>query len=286
MNNRNRFLPTVSGTDLQSYDKPVSREQADAIVKAVVRRYGPIGRNDPAVGDYRAFPPPDAVGQFAPSLHHKITSAFFPDGGGRILSGTDYLQGGSLAAFNAALIGLSFNGDRRSTIQSGVAAGDTLVSTFSATTCPYSAGFLLRLGTVGTNNPNPFAGQTITVATSGFVPPLRQDIASTLSMRPADRSVRFTLESDGLGRALFVPWLTEQFQAVGAVIAATGTDNGQGVAAAGTVTVTLPTGLAANTTSQVELVTCDHEMLDDIARMFAALNRELNAADRGHGYSR
>lgn len=239
-------------------------------------KYGVLGRREPAIAPGQVYAPSDplTIGDGL-SIMDKIASmriapAWFPYGGGQIRQGTDYTNAGTFKQFYAAAEGLSLQGDGRRFIGTNAApVGDLVGTSFAFDEVPLSIGFLVRFGTNGTNV-NPLAGQQIEITTNNWVTPWAQSAAANNNKTPPDRNVVISLDVDGLGKPLFVPWATENFQRVRTTLAYAGVFSDDPVAAVPPSIVTsFPVGLAAVSPFQIELVTCDHPDLDRIIENLA-----------------
>lgn len=239
-------------------------------------KYDNLGRRIPMYGPSTDYLPSDPLTRgdgVAPGrgqAQNRLAPAWFPYGGGEIRFGTDYVHVGSAKAFYAAAETMSAQGDGRLMLGTNTVVGANIASVFDKDTSPLSIGFLVRLGTTSTNV-NPLAGQRIQVNTSFFKLPWAQTAAAQSSQLSPNRSVAFTLNTDGLGQPLFVPWATQAFQSVNTVLAYPGAIDDHALAQDGGIEIVLPVGLAAITTATVELVTNAHPDLDRILETIAIM---------------
>lgn len=232
-------------------------------------KYDNLGRRVPFYGPGVNYMPSDPLTKgdgFAPGraqAQDRLAPAWFPYGGGEVRFGTDYTNVGSAKAFYAAAETLSAQGDGRLTLGVNTVVGANIASTFDKDTSPLSIGFLVRLGTTS-SNVNPLAGQRVKVSTAFFKLPWAQTALAVSSQSSPNREVAFTLDTDGLGKPLFIPWATQNFQSVNVVLAYPGAPDGELPAQDGGIAIELPVGLVATTTATVELVTNAHPDLDRI----------------------
>lgn len=264
------MIPSIAGAAL-------SKNRPAGFVEHGVEytpNYRGTGFREELIADASVFNPPDALTPgdgYSPTparARLRIAPVIFLDGGGSYRYGTDYEQGlGTFAQLKAAAEALSMQGDGRLAIgANGAAVGDAVTSVFDADETPLSLGFILRFSATSSSNVNPLAGQLITVTTAQWTPPWRNNasLGAVAPLTKPNRSVRITLDIDGLGKPIFVPWATQNYQKVRTTVALPGNVNENGAGVNGEIGVVFPTGLAAVSSFTAELVTCDHPDLDRV----------------------